>query len=109
MTKHAYSEAEGVDHKHVGVCPEHRDQGSRTGGDMSMSKSTSEGSDGDKGMSMGMSTGMGKDVGTADSALCVGKVRLKPSPTEHLASEGDAHSTSALEPKVLGAENMMTP
>ena len=107
-TKHAYLESEGRDHKHVGVVSEDRDQGSRTRGDMSMSTSTSMGSDGDKGMSMGMSMGMGKDVGTADSALCIGKVRRKPGPEEHSASEGDAHSTSALEPKVLG-RNMDDP
>ena len=76
---------------------------------MSMSTSTSMGSDGDKGMSMGMSMDMGKDVGTADSALCIGKVRRKPGPKEYLASEGDAHSTSAPEPKVLGPEDMDDP
>ena len=69
---------------------------------MSISTSTSMGSDGD----MGMSMGMGKDAGTADSALCIGKAG---GPKEHLASEGDANLTSPPEPEVLGAENMDDP
>ena len=64
-TRHAYSEAEGRDHKHVGVVSDNRDQGSRTGVDMSMSMSmsTSMGSDGGKGMSMGNEDGHGQTCG----------------------------------------------
>ena len=75
---------------------------------MSLSTNTSMSSDEDKGMSMGTSMGMGKDAGTSDSAMCIGKVRREPGLKEHLASEGGAHSTSALEPKVLG-RNMDDP
>ena len=76
----------------LGVGSEDRDQGSRIGGDMSMSKSV--GCDRGKGMSMGM----GKSVGSADSAPHIDKVRRKPGPKEHSASEGDAHPTGALTP-----------
>ena len=72
---------------------------------MGMSMSVSVGRDGDKGVSRDMGTG----VGSADSALCIGEVRRKPGPKEHLASKGDAHSTGAPTPKVLGAENMGDP
>ena len=72
------------------------DVASRTGGDISTS--ISMGSVGDKGMSMGTIMGSDRDMG-----MSIGKPEERQSACI-LAGEGDAHSTSAPDPKALGVD-----